>query len=113
MPASRAARLPDDRVARRRCAPQFSEAEVWANLDGGWQHLHGSFADQGYSLEWHDFAVRTELNWASSFHPGGVEICLNLSGQGTVGDGNRVLELAPLTAGFYFQSDAGLVGRRF
>jgi len=77
--------------------------------------LHGSFADQGYSLEWHDFAAGTDLVWSSSFHPGGLEICLNLSGQGSVRDGARALEFAPLTAGFYFQDHAqtGLAGRRF
>ncbi len=85
---------------------------MWAELGGGWQHLHGSFADEGYSLEWHDFEAEAEFDWSSSFHPGGVEICLNLSGQGNVGDGSRVLQLAPLTAGFYFQDRSGLVGRR-
>lgn len=113
MAAVRSAKLPPDRLAGRKAAPKFSEAEVWAELGAGWQHLHGSFAEQGYSLEWHDFAADAELEWASSFHPHGVEICLNLNGQGSVSDGVRTLELAPLTAGFYFQSRPGLHGRRF
>lgn len=113
MAASRSPKLASDRPLGRRNGAPFSEAQAWGKTDGGWQHLHGSFADQGYSLEWHDFAAKAELDWTSSFHPGGLEICLNLSGQGTVRDGTRVLEFAPLTAGFYFQDQAGLTGRRF
>jgi AraC family transcriptional regulator len=112
MAVTRSAKLPTDRLAGRRTASPFSEAQVWAELGGGWQHLHGSFSEQGYSLEWHDFEAGEEFEWSSSFHPDGVEICLNLSGQGSVRDGVRVLELAPLTAGFYFQSRSGLLGRR-
>lgn len=74
--------------------------------------MHGSFTEQGYSLEWHDFPAGSELEWASSFHPGGVEICLNLGGYGSVSHGPRVLELAPQTAGFYFQSEPVLAGHR-
>src|ERR1700712_954103 len=88
MAATRPAKSSNDRLgARRAAASPFSESHVWAELDGGWQHLHGSFAEQGYSLEWHDFAPDAELEWSSSFHPDGVEICLNLSGLGSVSDG--------------------------
>src|ERR1700712_549137 len=100
MAASRSSKLASDRSGSRRNGAPFSEARAWGTTDGGWQHLHGSFADQGYSLEWHDFAAGTELDWSASFHPGGLEICLNLSGQGTVRDGTRDLEFAPHTAGF-------------
>ena len=89
----------------------LSEEVAWGKTDGGWQHLHGA-ADQGYSLEWHDFAAGAELDWASSFHPGGLEICLNLSGQGTVRDGTRVLEFAPLMAGFSHRRPGGTAGQR-
>lgn len=85
---------------------------MWAGLGEGWQHLHGSFHEQGYSLEWHDFTAQGEFDWSSSFHPGGLEICLNLAGTGAVQAGERRLELAPLTAGFYFQDAPGLSGLR-
>jgi len=32
------------------------------------------------SIEWHDFACDKPRDWARSFHPGSVELCLNLSG---------------------------------
>jgi len=35
--------------------------------------LYGSFRGAGYSLEWHDFFTRRELDWGASFHPGCVE----------------------------------------
>jgi AraC-like DNA-binding protein len=78
----------------------------------GWQHLHGSFRDLGYSLEWHDFTAGAELDWARSFHPESVEICLNLAGHGTVQAGDSRLELAPQTAGFYLQNEPRLLATR-
>lgn len=66
----------------------------------------------GYSVEWHDFTTPTAFDWAPSFHPAGVEICLNLSGCGLIeSDGSR-LDLVPLTAGFYWQANRGLTGSR-
>ena len=81
----------------------FSESDAWASVGDGWRRLHGGFRSLGFSIEWHDFSAAEELDWAQSFHPGGVEICLNLSGHGWVGDGVRRLELPPMTAGFYAQ----------
>jgi len=90
----------------------FSESAVWSRIGDGWQHLHGSFRDLGYSIEWHDFEAAQELDWSPSFHPGGVEICLNLAGHGTVCAGEARLDLKPLTAGYYLQSEARLRGMR-
>jgi AraC-like DNA-binding protein len=66
----------------------------------------------GYSLEWHDFMAEREFPWAESFHPGSVEICLNLEGRGTVEAGDGRLNFAPLTTGFYVQTEGGLKGAR-
>ena len=90
----------------------FSETSAWSDVRAGWQHLHGSFRDLGYSIEWHDFTTARNLDWSRSFHPGGVEICLNLSGHGAVQAGDEKLEFAPLTAGFYLQSEPKLTGIR-
>lgn len=103
--------LSPERSSRRRRAP-FSEKEVWADVDTGWTHLHGSFRDLGFSVEWHDFTARAELDWARSFHPESVEICLNLAGCGVVQSGGTRLDLAPQTAGFYLQSDPQLAATR-
>jgi len=90
----------------------FSEAAAWKSVGKGWRPLQGSFRDLGYSVEWHDFTTDKDLDWAPSFHPGGVEICLNLAGCGEVRAGSRQLELSPETAGFYFQDKPLLWGRR-
>jgi AraC-like DNA-binding protein len=90
----------------------FSEVPAWETVGGGWQPLQGSFRDLGYSVEWHDFTTGQDLNWSPSFHPDGVEMCLNLSGCGEVEAGDRRLELSPETAGFYFQKKPLLKGRR-
>ncbi len=90
----------------------FSEAGAWREVGEGWRPLSGSFRDLGYSVEWHDFSTDQDLDWSPSFHPAGIEICLNLAGRGEVRAGDRQLELAPLTAGFYFQNTPQLQGRR-
>jgi AraC family transcriptional regulator len=98
--------------ARRRTTPVFSESDAWESVGPGWQHLHGSFRDLGYSIEWHDFVAEKNWDWSQSFHPEGVEICLNLSGAGAISAAAERLVLGPSTAGFYCQTKAGLQGDR-
>jgi AraC-like DNA-binding protein len=91
----------------------FSEMEVWKPFGHGWRKLHGSFRDAGYSVEWHDFTSVNTLDWSRTFHPGSLEICLNLSGHADVRAAGETLELGPLMAGFYAQNEASLTaGRR-
>jgi len=109
--------MPTPAKLLRRMAPRisraaFTEAPAWAALGAGWQPLHGSFAQDGCSIEWHDFTTEREFEWAPSFHPRGIEICLNLTGSGWVAAGEERLELAPMTAGFYFQERRQLRGAR-
>jgi AraC-like DNA-binding protein len=93
-------------------APAFSETEAWRDVGAGWQRLFGSFHGVGYSIEWHDFFARREFDWAASFHPGCVELCLNLEGRGFVeGSGGRT-EFEPNTAGFYHRDKEPLTARR-
>jgi AraC family transcriptional regulator len=90
----------------------FTEANAWRDIGAGWQPLFGSFRGSGYSIEWHDFFSRKELDWAASFHPGCVELCLNLDGHGFVeGRGVRA-EFAPGTAGFYHRDNEPLTAKR-
>jgi AraC-like DNA-binding protein len=100
-----------DKNPRRSAAP-FTEAGAWRDVGKGWQPLFGSFHGEGYSIEWHDFYARREFDWAASFHPGCVELCLNLDGTGFVeGRGSRA-EFEPNTAGFYHRKDDPLTARR-
>jgi AraC-like DNA-binding protein len=100
------------RSALRPGVPSFSEAPAWATVGTGWKHLHGSFRNLGYSIEWHDFSTADPFRWAESFHPGSLEICLNLEGHASVEAPDGRLEFAPLTAGFYAQTGATLKGMR-
>ena len=96
---------------QRRNAP-FTEAGAWRDVGKGWQPLFGNFHGAGYSIEWHDFFARREFDWAASFHPGCVELCLNLEGHGYVeGPGGRT-EFEPGTAGFYHRREEPLNARR-
>ena len=66
-------------VSRKRPLP-FTEEPAWRAVGEGWRHLHGGFRTRGMSFEWHDFECSAEFDWARSFHPESVEICLNLTG---------------------------------
>ena len=90
----------------------FTEAEAWRDVGKGWQPLFGSFRGAGYSIEWHDFHARREIDWGASFHPGCVELCLNLDGHGFVECDGRRVEFEPNTVGFYHRKDEPLNARR-
>ncbi len=93
-------------------AGSFTETDVWKPFGGGWRKLHGGFRESGYSVEWHDFSAERPLDWAKAFHPGSVEICLNLSGAASVRSGRDSLELGTATAGFYAQNGSTLAASR-
>ena len=90
----------------------FSEAGAWRDVGAGWQRIFGSFRGVGYSIEWHDFVAKREFDWAPSFHPDCVELCLNLDGTGFVESNGSRAEFAPNTAGFYYRQTAPLSAKR-
>src|SRR5277367_6096236 len=96
----------------QRDKPVFSEATAWEGVGEGWRQLHGNFRELGYSIEWHDFSAKRDLEWSRSFHPGSLEICLNVAGRGQVRAGRRSLELGASTAGFYAQNESRLTAVR-
>lgn len=77
------------------------EAGAWTTVGDGWRPLFGRFSDLGVSFEWHEFDLEEPLDWSRSFHQSSLELCLNLSGDGSVTCGPQVAEFQPLTAGFY------------
>lgn len=90
----------------------FTEAPAWRDVGRGWQPLFGSFQGTGFSIEWHDFFARKELDWSASFHPSCVELCLNLEGHGFVESNGTRAEFAPGSVGFYHRSNELLNARR-
>jgi AraC-like DNA-binding protein len=90
----------------------FREAPAWGAVGAGWRPLFGGFRAKGFSFEWHDFATEEELDWGRSFHPGSVELCLNLDGQATLADSRQKVEVPPRASVFYFQSTPPLTARR-
>lgn len=92
--------------------PPFGEAPAWKAVAGGWQPLFASFSDLGFSVEWHDFRLNHDVDWARSFHPGSIELCLNLSGSGVVRSEPRETRLSPRTMAFYFAGDPPLTASR-
>jgi AraC-like DNA-binding protein len=106
-------RQPASRVsAPETGAPVFAEAPAWSAVGAGWRPLFGNFRRLGFSFESHDFTPATELDWARSFHPGSVELCLNLDGVATLKDGRQSAELGARTFAFYHQGKPSLVAVR-
>lgn len=90
----------------------FAEAPAWQTVSKGWHPLFGSFRDLGFSFEWHNFACNDPLDWGQSFHPGSVELCLNLAGDATVSDGRQTIALRAQTLAFYHQGQPPLIATR-
>ncbi|MBI2929086.1 MAG: helix-turn-helix transcriptional regulator [Verrucomicrobia bacterium] len=103
----------NDLPTNRQGGIAFSEAEAWRDVGSGWQPLFASFRGAGFSIEWHDFFAKRELDWGASFHPDCVELCLNLDGQGFVESRGHRTEFTPDTAGFYHRKDEALTAKRF
>ena len=94
-------------------ASTFTERPAWRSVGDGWRHLHGSVAHAGASFEWHDFKTSGgEFDWGKSFHPGSVEVCLNLEGNGKVAFNKNEIAFTPLTAGFYRRGEQPLRATR-
>lgn len=90
----------------------FAEAPAWSSVGGGWRPLFGNFRELGFSFEWHDFHCDADLDWARSFHPGSVELCLNLEGSATLKDGRQSVQLPARSYAFYHQGDPPLTASR-
>jgi AraC-like DNA-binding protein len=90
---------------RQQPACDFAEGRVWEALGGGWQCLHGCYCQQGVSIEWHDFACDKPRDWARSFHPGSVELCLNVSGQARLTCERESVLLGAAAVGLYGACD--------
>jgi len=100
--------LASDRKIELAVAAAFSERPAWRSVGDGWRHIHGSVRGAGVSFEWHDFTVQGEFDWGQSFHPGSVEVCLNLEGHGHVTGNGRAADFSPLTVGFYRRGEQPL-----
>jgi len=88
--------------------PVFTERPAWRSVGDGWRHIFGSVGGAGVSFEWHDFTVRDTFDWGKSFHPGSLEVCLNLEGHGQVTCNGRNADFTPLTVGFYRRGEQSL-----
>ena len=90
----------------------FTEAPAWRSVGAGWRPIFSNFRPLGFSFEWHDFTCAEELDWARSFHPGSLELCLNLEGQATLRNGPAAVAVRPRTSVFYVQGEPALAARR-
>lgn len=88
-------------------AARVPEPVVWASLDGAWRVLYGGFNDYGVSIETHEFSLAKAFDWGRSFHPGSLEVCLNISGKGVVHGTEGFMEFGAGTVGFYLPGEAG------
>lgn len=100
------------RIERPAASRPFTEAPAWSHVGAGWRPLFGNFRELGFSFEWHEFTHAEDLDWARSFHPGSVEVCLNLDGTAALQDGKQSIELRARSFAFYYQGDPPLVASR-
>ena len=89
------------KLNRKPNASRLKEAAVWQPIQDGWRRLYGGFYDLGVSIEWHDFELPKPFEWSDSFHPDSLELCLNLTGHGSIHCAEGAVDFEPLTAGFY------------
>ncbi|MHB8521477.1 MAG: helix-turn-helix transcriptional regulator [Limisphaerales bacterium] len=88
------------------------ESAFWQSAGGTWRRLFGGFDDAEVNIEWHDVQPVSDLEWSRSFHPGSVELCLNLSGHGSMRRQEASVCFEPLTAGFYLPGAPSLIAWR-
>ena len=88
------------------------EHSFWRNAGAAWRQLAGDFYQAGFSFEWHEWQADASLNWAPSFHPLSLEVCLNLQGSAWVALGESRMVFGPDTVGFFITNDHELSGRR-
>lgn len=93
---------------RSRVSEPFTERPFWQAWPGAWHPLCGSFTGMGWSFEWHDFEPVARVEWSRSFHPHGLEVCLNLAGAGRLETRQEGFELRPESAALYVSGAAPL-----
>jgi AraC-like DNA-binding protein len=91
---------------RSRPSEPFSERPFWQAWPGAWHPLCGSFANLGWSFEWHDFEPAARVEWGRSFHPQGLEVCLNLAGAGRLVTKQAALDVRPESAALYVSGES-------
>ena len=105
----------DNRLALGTAAassPSSYEQPFWQRAGASWRQLAGGIFRDGFSFEWHELEPSVDLNWANSFHPASVEICLNLQGSGWVtADGTR-MSFGPDTVAFFAINGGHLKAQR-
>ena len=100
-------------MSRTEPKQEIYEERLWSDLTQAWRPLFGKFNSLGFSFEWHEFKSNKTLNWDKSFHPESLEICLNLSGDGSVEINGDKLNLKERTFGFYIiKAGAGMSGNK-
>jgi AraC-like DNA-binding protein len=88
------------------------EPRFWRRAGAVWRQLAGGVAHDGFSFEWQEIAPAVPLNWAHSFHPSSVEICLNLQGTAWAASRGARLELGPESAAFFVLNGGRLRAQR-
>lgn len=89
-----------------------NEPELWRQHGAEWRQLYGNFRELGVSFEWHQFESAQELNWASSFHPESLEVCLNLQGKGTLRDSQSSVAIEDHSVAYYYCGAEPLMASR-
>jgi AraC family transcriptional regulator len=92
--------------------PDFRPANAPATAADA-KHLYGSLPDVGVNFTWHDFKLaKTPFNWAASFRPDTIAICLNIRGDAEISSHPTTAQFNDRTAAFFCNGAFPLTGYR-
>ncbi len=88
----------------------LTEAATWLATQRDSCHLYGDLEDEGIIIDWHNFELDAEstLEWPRNVHSQCLELCLNLSGYGSICSADSRLNFEPLTAFLYAPANGEL-----
>jgi AraC-like DNA-binding protein len=76
------------------------------------QRIYGDLHELGVSIDYYDFELSSGLSWPQNFRRDCLELCLNLSGIGSIRCGENAVELTPSTATLYTRGENDLRASR-
>lgn len=87
-------------------------SEIGSPKTSEWLSLHESSGELGFSFNWHDFKTDRDFDWAGTFRPPSLEVCLNMEGTARIRTSDQELLLGPSMIGYYAQTGPGLTAVR-
>ncbi len=88
----------------------LNKTDNWLSTQAASHRVCGDLKSEGVAIEWHNFMSGTNGTFSSlpGGHPNSLELCLNLSGEGSLQSAKSRLDFKPLTAFLYASGNHAL-----